>query len=92
MVSLEECTGCEACLDRCQIDAISIGDECIAEVNRDRCIGCGLCVTTCETHALSMELKPEDQRHVPREKGQELLVDMAMERGTSLLPLAMAGQ
>lgn len=89
VVASEECTACETCMGRCQMDAIFIGKDDVAEVNRDRCIGCGLCVTTCDTNALSMQLKPEDQRHVPREKGQELLMDMAKERGTSLIPLAM---
>lgn len=89
VVSPEECTACETCMDRCQMDAISIGEGETAEVNLDRCIGCGLCVTTCDTRALRMELKPEDQRHIPREKGQELLMDMARERSTSLIPLAM---
>lgn len=88
-VTPDECTACETCMDRCQMDAIFIGTENVAEVNRDRCIGCGLCVTTCDANAIHMELKPEDQRHVPREKGQELLMDMARERGTTLIPLSM---
>jgi electron transport complex protein RnfB len=89
VVTPEDCTACETCMDRCQMDAISIGDDDTAEVSLDRCIGCGLCVTTCDTSALRMELKPGDQRHMPREKGQDLLRDIARERGTSLIPLAM---
>jgi len=89
VVSPENCSGCETCMGRCQIDAITIGDDGIAGVSPDRCIGCGLCVTTCETRAIHLELKPVDQRHVPRQKGQELLMDMATSRGTSLIPLSM---
>ena len=50
------CSGCETCVDRCQMDAISIVDE-VSTINLDRCIGCGLCVTTCPEEALSLQVK-----------------------------------
>lgn len=90
VVNPEECTACETCIDRCQVDAISMGDEDIAEINLDRCIGCGLCITTCDSSALQLQLKSEDQLHVPKEKTGDLLMDIANERGTSLIPLAMS--
>jgi len=40
------CTGCETCLERCQMDAFLLDQKGLAVVNKDRCIGCGLCVTT----------------------------------------------
>ncbi|NNL42025.1 MAG: 4Fe-4S binding protein, partial [Desulfobacterales bacterium] len=58
LVDAEECTGCETCIDRCQMEAIDIIDD-IAKINLDRCIGCGLCVTTCPDEALSLTKKPE---------------------------------
>jgi ferredoxin len=90
VVDADECTACETCLERCQIGAISIGKDDVAEINLDRCIGCGLCVTTCPTAALRLEPKPEDQRYTPPAKGQELLEEMARRRGTSLIPFTMA--
>ena len=89
VVDADECTGCETCLERCQIEAITIGADDVAEINLDRCIGCGLCVTTCPTAALRLELKPEGQRCTPPAKGQELIEEMARRRGTSLIPFTM---
>jgi len=55
------CTGCGTCEDRCQVDAIAMGDE-RAVLDVHQCIGCALCVSTCPEEALSME---------PREKAVE---------------------
>lgn len=89
-VDPDECTACETCVERCQMEAISINEDEAAIINLDRCIGCGLCVTTCPAEALRLELKPEDQRYMPPEKGQTLLEEMAQQRGTSLIPFTMA--
>jgi Na+-translocating ferredoxin:NAD+ oxidoreductase subunit B len=62
----EICSGCGTCIERCQMDAISLPNG-TAELNQARCIGCGLCVSTCETGALTLERKPEvDQHPVPK--------------------------
>ena len=89
-VDTDGCAACETCLERCQMGAISIGENDVAEVNLDRCIGCGLCVTTCPTKALRLELKPGGQRYTPPEKGRALLEEMAQKHGTPLIPLTMA--
>jgi Na+-translocating ferredoxin:NAD+ oxidoreductase subunit B len=75
------CTGCEICLDRCQMGAISLADESLAQINPDRCIGCGLCVTKCPAGALHLEIKPEDQWVVPPKNAMEALTTMAQKRG-----------
>ena len=54
----ETCLGCGICVNRCQMQAITI-DEPRVNVNSDRCIGCGLCVSTCPVNALSLVRKPE---------------------------------
>jgi heterodisulfide reductase subunit A-like polyferredoxin len=90
VVDADACTGCETCVERCQMEAISINEDDVAEINLDRCIGCGLCVPTCPTAALRLELKPEDQRYTPPAKGQELFEQMAQKRGKSLIPFTMA--
>jgi electron transport complex protein RnfB len=53
------CEACGTCLDRCQMDAITVEGD-LARVNEMRCIGCGLCVTTCPPGAMSLTGVPRD--------------------------------
>jgi len=87
VVDQEECTGCEVCLDRCQMNAIEIEDT--ARIDSDRCIGCGLCVTTCPVDAIRLDEKPKELQVPPPGSGQELMTMTAEKRGTSLIPLKM---
>ncbi len=82
------CSACETCVDRCQMEAIQLGADDVAEVNRDRCIGCGLCVTTCPSEAVSLKPKPESERREPPDTGKDFIMQMAALRGKSLIPLA----
>lgn len=75
-----ECTGCETCLERCQMEAIDIIDD-ISTINLERCIGCGLCVTTCPAEAIQLIKKPEDQLYDPPKSGMETYMRIAQERG-----------
>ena len=75
-----ECTGCETCLERCQMEAIEVTDG-IAVIMRDRCIGCGLCVTTCPTDAIQLIQKSEDQLYEPPKTGAETYIRIMQERG-----------
>jgi len=54
----DACTGCEICIDRCQVGAVSV-DGAVATVNLDRCIGCGLCVTGCPDEAIHLQRRPD---------------------------------
>lgn len=83
------CTGCELCIERCQMEAIQMSDDEISTINTDRCIGCGLCVSTCPEEALSLVEKPEDKQYKPPESGMELMLKTAEKRGTSLIPKSM---
>ena len=87
VIDLEECTGCEICLERCQMNAIEVEDT--AKINAARCIGCGLCVTTCPVEAIQLEEKPKELQLPPPATGQELMAMTAKRRGTSLIPLKM---
>jgi Na+-translocating ferredoxin:NAD+ oxidoreductase subunit B len=80
-VDPELCTGCETCLDRCQMGAIDFPAENRARINLDRCIGCGLCVTQCPSGALRLDTKAEGKRFQPPENALEALRIMARNRG-----------
>jgi Fe-S-cluster-containing hydrogenase component 2 len=88
-VNAEECSACETCVGRCQMEAIKLGSDDVAEVDRDRCIGCGLCVTTCPSEAVSLRPKPESERRVPPASGRDYLMGLASARGKSLIPLSV---
>ncbi|MDD5232259.1 MAG: 4Fe-4S binding protein [Syntrophales bacterium] len=77
-VQKDLCTGCEICLDRCQMEAISIVDE-SAAVNLDRCVGCGLCVTTCPVEALQLRMKSPGELYVPPMRPVETYMRIGME-------------
>jgi electron transport complex protein RnfB len=64
-VDRDLCTGCQACVDRCRFDAMSVSAESLAEVNRERCIGCGLCVSSCVLDAIVLAVKPDAERREP---------------------------
>ena len=64
-IDVEKCVLCGTCVDRCQMEAITLGDE-YAVLDKDRCIGCGLCVPTCPEEAISLEEKPQEmQKDIP---------------------------
>ena len=64
------CTGCEACVERCYVDAVEMvtreGDEeeQYGRVIGDKCLGCGICQVTCPTEAISLKAV-RDESHVP---------------------------
>jgi Na+-translocating ferredoxin:NAD+ oxidoreductase RNF subunit RnfB len=78
-VNEELCTACEACVARCQMDAITV--DAAARVNPDRCIGCGLCVTDCPTEAILLKQKPVERQYLPPKNVIETYMKIAQERG-----------
>jgi Fe-S-cluster-containing hydrogenase component 2 len=61
----EKCLNCGTCLERCQMQALTVEADHVA-LNTDRCIGCGLCVSTCPSGALALVRKPERaQEEIP---------------------------
>jgi ferredoxin len=67
------CTGCGVCVQRCQMDALSLVES-RACLDGRRCIGCGLCVSTCPAGALKLVRKPrERQSPVPANMAVALL-------------------
>jgi NAD-dependent dihydropyrimidine dehydrogenase PreA subunit len=55
----DTCSGCGDCIDRCQMEALSLVDE-IISVNEDLCVGCANCVPVCPTESLSMLRRADD--------------------------------
>jgi H+/Na+-translocating ferredoxin:NAD+ oxidoreductase subunit B len=60
-VDAEVCDGCATCVERCQMEAVIVGNGSeAAHINLDRCIGCGNCVATCSTGAMSLVKKSQE--------------------------------
>ncbi len=78
-VDIDSCTACETCLDRCQMDAISIEGD-VANIDLDYCIGCGLCVTTCSPEALSLKQKDKKDIIIPPANAFELYREIGENR------------
>jgi ferredoxin len=71
------CTGCQICIERCQMDAPFMTDG-VASINLDRCIGCGNCVVTCDVGAVS--LRKKETEIVPPKDDDEMLKKIAAEK------------
>lgn len=78
-VNSDLCNGCETCVRRCQMDAITL-KEGIAKVDLDRCIGCGNCVPTCGMNAVSM-IKKDKTKTPPKSSGTLYAKIMMKKRG-----------
>ena len=79
IIKTDKCTGCETCLDRCQMEAITIENDTTA-INLERCIGCGLCVPTCPEDAIHLVKK--DQEIVPPLTEEELFDTILAQKST----------
>ena len=76
-VDVENCTLCGQCVEKCQMDAVSLGAE-TAEINLSRCIGCGVCVHLCPSNAMS--LKPRSDVVEPPGNFKDLLQKQIVSR------------
>ncbi len=73
----ELCIGCESCVERCQMEAITMDDG-KSSVNLDRCIGCGNCVAVCESNTIS--LIKRDEEIIPAKDQMELYQKIMMKK------------
>jgi Fe-S-cluster-containing hydrogenase component 2 len=71
------------------MDAVKLNADEIATVDRDRCIGGGLCVTTCPSEAITLKAKPESERQTPPATGKDYFLQLAAQRGATLIPLSV---
>ena len=81
MIEPDKCSGCEICVEKCQVNALKMNDENIAEVNYDRCIGCGLCAPECPEEAISLIPKPAEEHHMPNETLHQQMARLRKRRG-----------
>ena len=59
----EACNACQACLDVCPTQAISLDGQ-LAQVSQADCIGCGLCANACPEDAIVLNpVRPKE--HIP---------------------------
>lgn len=56
-VTPEKCTSCARCVRWCPVDAIVLGPERVAVVDRAVCYGCGECVAACPYGAIATQWK-----------------------------------
>jgi Pyruvate/2-oxoacid:ferredoxin oxidoreductase delta subunit len=70
VIDEEGCVGCEDCIERCPVGAISVGD--VATVEREKCLGCGLCAGACESEAITLRLRED------REEPFDRMLDLAV--------------
>jgi len=68
-INPELCTGCGTCVEKCQMDAITIVEK-NSQLNLDRCIGCGVCAVNCPSAAITLQQKEEE--HIPPNTLEEL--------------------
>jgi len=80
VVDEDLCNGCWACVDRCQVDAIEINENMVAEIDYERCLGCGVCTFVCAPEALRLE-KRDDRIFTPAADAHELFVMMGASKG-----------
>ncbi len=80
VVDAGTCTGCGVCIERCQVNAMTLHDD-TARVDLDRCIGCGNCIVGCPAGAMSLQRKKKET--VPPRDAEALYDEiMAYKKGT----------
>ena len=76
-VDKEKCTGCNVCVQKCPVEAISMEDE-KAKIDMEKCIHCGTCHSACPQEAVrhDSEKIPENVK-VNVEKTKRFMEDCA---------------
>jgi len=81
LIDSKICNGCEACIGRCRVSAITMNSDGLAQINYDRCLGCGVCASSCAASAISLVPKPAERHEKPTETLHEHAVHVAQKRG-----------
>jgi ferredoxin len=83
VVDADECSACEACVERCHFGALSVPDD-LCVVDATRCMGCGLCVSACVSDALRLVRRPVGDQAPPPEGYRAWQEERAGARGVPL--------
>jgi NAD-dependent dihydropyrimidine dehydrogenase PreA subunit len=79
-VDSDLCTGCETCVESCQVNAMTIDDENeISVVDLARCLGCGNCAKDCPEEAIELRKKETDV--IPPIDTEELFEVIVTQKG-----------
>jgi len=89
IVDSEACDGCSTCVERCQMEALSLINN-ISTVDYDRCIGCGNCVVTCESGAIKLQKKEKEM--APPKTYDALMQKIMMKKRGILGSMKMMGK
>ena len=89
IVDSEACEGCNTCVERCQMEALSLINN-ISTVDYDRCIGCGNCVVTCKSGAIKLQKKEKEM--VPPKTYDALMQKIMMKKRGFLGSMKMIGK
>jgi ferredoxin len=77
VIDEESCSGCGNCVERCQMDAITLEDD-FATLHQKRCIGCGNCIFGCPENAITLVAKEDPE--IPPLTTSDLFKNIAKER------------
>ena len=55
VVNQDRCVGCARCVQWCQVNAISIGDDNKAHIDEELCVGCSMCISVCPFTAIRIK-------------------------------------
>jgi Pyruvate/2-oxoacid:ferredoxin oxidoreductase delta subunit len=80
IIDEDMCSGCEVCLDRCPVGAISMREDGVAQVTHEKCLGCGVCEVVCGQGAMSLQ-KRDDLIFTPYQDDRELFMLVAEKKG-----------
>jgi Pyruvate/2-oxoacid:ferredoxin oxidoreductase delta subunit len=80
IIDEDMCSGCELCVDRCPVGAITMREDGVAQVIHEKCLGCGVCEVICGQGAMSLQ-KRDDLIFNPYQDDRELFMLVAEKKG-----------
>ena len=80
IIDEDMCSGCELCVDRCPVGAVSMREDGVAQVTHEKCLGCGVCEVVCGQGAMSLQ-KRDDLIFTPYQDDRELFMLVAEKKG-----------